>query len=50
MPQLRGPGCAAELKSFQRLDSPVFADGPRDTLDQLVTVGLRLRSLFALLA
>jgi hypothetical protein len=40
MPQLRGRGCAAELKPSQRHDSPVFADGPRHPLDQLVTAGL----------
>jgi hypothetical protein len=33
VPQLRGRGCAAKPKPFQRLDSPLFADSPRDTLD-----------------
>ncbi len=41
MPQLRGRGCASELKPLQGLDGPVFADGSRDTLDKLLTAGLR---------
>src|SRR5436853_6496824 len=34
MPQLRGRGCAAEPKPCQRLNSPIVADRPRETLDQ----------------
>jgi hypothetical protein len=40
MAQLGGRGCAAEHKPFQRLNSSIFADGPRHPLDQLVTAGL----------
>jgi hypothetical protein len=40
MPDLRGRRRAAELKSLQRLDGPVFEDGTPDTLGQLLTAGL----------
>ena len=29
------------MQALQRLNRPIFADGPCDTLDQLVSVGLR---------
>jgi hypothetical protein len=38
--RLRGRGCASEVQAFQRLDGPVFADGPRNALGQLVAAGL----------
>ena len=38
--RLRGRGGAVETQAPQRLHFPVFADGARDTLDQLVAVGL----------
>ncbi len=31
-----------EVQAFQRLNRPIFGDGLCDTLDQLVSVGLRL--------
>jgi len=35
-----GRGSAIEVQPFQRLNRPIFADGPRDTLGQLLSVGL----------
>jgi aryl-alcohol dehydrogenase-like predicted oxidoreductase len=29
-----------EAQAFQRLNAPIFADGPRDTFDQLISIGL----------
>ena len=41
MPHLRGRGMAVEANAWQRLHISLFADGPIDTLHQLVSVGLR---------
>jgi hypothetical protein len=41
MRQPCGRGCTMELKPWERLDRPISTDSPRDTLDQLVTAGLR---------
>ncbi len=38
-------GCAVEIESFQRLHLSIFADGPCDQLDQLVSVGLHFMCL-----
>jgi hypothetical protein len=40
-PSSVGEDARRKPKPFQRLDGPVLADGSRDTLDQLVTAGLR---------
>ena len=45
MPQPRGRRCAAEPKLCQRLDRPIFADGLRETLDQLLMGGLHSLNL-----